>query len=426
MRPLGGQRPPPHVRDVAGQSDTDVHGEVSSTVTAANMSSYWPSWAARREGARQFDAFQADSDAIEMMIAQAELIRSRQLRRLRRIVFAVIDDLDAQILHALQLAPRVSFRRIAAVVESTEATVARRYHRLRRDGVVRVVGIQNRWVDGEASWLCRMRAAPPEHIPKIADALIRRPDVSHANVLAGWTDLVCVIRAPPLIEGREDLLQLLPRTTSVTDITIDLLLHTFGDPPPERRGRATGMHSTPSRLKRSWPNGQSRNHGTDRARSAQRTRPSWRRWPKTGARHSRKLAALSGWSVARVGRRLAALEACGALYYDVDVLPERLGHHLSAMLWLTVAPKDVHRVGEGIAAHDQIAFAGATSGSRNVVAIAICRDAGDLYRYLSEQLGKIEEVLGYEVNIRTQRLKQHGSVVSRGRLVNPRPTRIAR
>src|ERR1700761_7832569 len=118
--------------------------------------------------------------------------------------FIVIDDLDAQILHALQLAPRVSFRRIAAVVGASEQTVARRYHRLRRDGVVRVVGLDNRWVYGEASWVCRMRSAP-DRIPQLADALVRRPDVSHANVLAGWTDLVCVVRAP-LGDSREDVL----------------------------------------------------------------------------------------------------------------------------------------------------------------------------------------------------------------------------
>lgn len=41
----------------------------------------------------------------------------------------MIDRLDAQILHALQLAPRVSFRRIAAVVGATEQTVAWRYQR---------------------------------------------------------------------------------------------------------------------------------------------------------------------------------------------------------------------------------------------------------------------------------------------------------
>ena len=55
------------------------------------------------------------------------------------------------------------------------------------------------------------------------------------------------------------------------------------------------------------------------------------------------------------------------------------------------------------------------------MAIAICRDTDDLYRYLSEELGQIAEIVSYEVNIRTQRLKQHGSVIAHGRLINPKP-----
>ncbi|MGV0042737.1 Lrp/AsnC family transcriptional regulator [Mycobacterium colombiense] len=335
----------------------------------------------------------------------------------------MLDQLDAQILHALQLAPRVSFRRIATVVEATEQTVARRYHRLRRDGVVRVVGLENRWVDGEGSWVCRMHAAP-ERIQKLADALVRRPDVSHANVLAGWTDLVCVIRAP-LDNGRQDLLQLLPRTTSVTDITIDLLLHSFGHPasaPWTGYGHTlTDRQAAEILAERTGPLS-----GAQRCLPTADDRPIFEALAEDGRMSQPKLAARAGWSVARLGRRIAALEACGALLYDVDLLPERLGHQLSAMLWLTLAPRDVHRVGECIAAHHHIAFAGAVSGTKNLVAIVICRDIDDLYRYLSEQLGQIEEILSYEVNIRTQRLKQHGSLVAQGRLINPRPIRTPR
>lgn len=331
----------------------------------------------------------------------------------------MIDQLDGLILHALQLAPRVSFRRIAAVVGATEQTVARRYHRLRRDGVVRVVGLENRWVQGEASWVCRIRAAP-ERIPQLADALVRRPDVSHTNVLAGWTDLICVIRAP-LGEGREDLLlRLLPRSASVADITVDLLLHAFGQPataPWTGYGHRLSDQQAAEIL-------------ADRARAAAPTaptpttaedRPIFDALAEDGRAPQSQLAKRTGWSVARVGRRIAALESGGALLYDVDILPERLGYQLSAMLWLTLAPKDIHRVGERIAAHQQIAFTGATSGSANLMAIAICRDAEDLYRYLSVELGQIDGILGYEVSIRTQRLKQHGSLVMHGRLINPRP-----
>lgn len=338
----------------------------------------------------------------------------------------MIDPLDGQILHALQISPRLSFRRIAAVVGATEQTVARRYHRLRRDGVVRVVGLENPWVDGGADWadwVCRIQARP-DRIPQLADGLIRRPDVSHANVLLGWTDLVCTVRAPLGDSGQGGLLQRLPRAGSVTNIDIDAVLHTFGRPPSapwtgyghklstEQAEHILGLVDRP-------PSGQP-------CRPTREDRPMLDALADDGRTPHSRLADVTGWSVARVRRRLTALEAGGALLYDVDVLPERLGYHLSAMLWLTVAPQHTHRVGELVAAHDHVAFAAAVSGKKNLMAVVICRDVRDLHEYLVNQLGAIEEVLSYEVSIRTQRLKQHGSVIAHGRLMNPAPTRAAR
>ena len=69
-----------------------------------------------------------------------------------------------------------------------------------------------------------------------------------------------------------------------------------------------------------------------------------------------RLAELTGWSKARVTRRLDALESSGALSYEVDLLPERLDHHLNATLWLRVAPAHLHRVGEELAGNDKVAF----------------------------------------------------------------------
>ncbi|MEB4211723.1 Lrp/AsnC ligand binding domain-containing protein [Mycobacterium sp. 94-17] len=70
--------------------------------------------------------------------------------------------------------------------------------------------------------------------------------------------------------------------------------------------------------------------------------------------------------------------------------------------------EELQCVGERVAAHDRIAVAGVVSGTKNLMAIATCRDTDDLHRYLNEQLGPVEEILGYEGSIRTQRLKQHG------------------
>jgi DNA-binding Lrp family transcriptional regulator len=345
-----------------------------------------------------------------------------------RILFVVIDALDGQILHSLQLSPRASFRSIGTVVGAPEQTVARRYHRLRRDGVVRVVGLENPWVEDEATWVCRMHAKP-DRISQLADALVGRPEVSHANVLSGWTDLTCVIRAP-LGENREGmLLQRLPRTTSISDFNIDLVLHTFGQPANAQwtgYGHKLSVQQADQILAERPARPLVNLSSNPTASPAAEDRVMLDALAEDGRAPHSRLAKRTGWSVARVGRRVATLEASGALIYDVDVLPERLGFHLNAVLWLTVAPKDVRRVGEQLAAHDEIAFAGAISGSKNLMAVVICRDIGDLYRYLADCLGSIEGVLTYEVSVRTQRLKQHGSVIAHGRLINPNPVRSPR
>ncbi len=106
-----------------------------------------------------------------------------------------MEAVDRHILHALQVAPRASFRHIAEVIGVGEQTVARRYRALRRDGVLRVVGVVNPRVYGECQWIVRVRAKPAD-LPRLAEALVRRPDVTHVNALSGGTELVCVARAP--------------------------------------------------------------------------------------------------------------------------------------------------------------------------------------------------------------------------------------
>ena len=329
------------------------------------------------------------------------------------------DVLDVQILHALQLSPRVSFRRIATVLGASEQTVARRFQRLRRDGVVRVVGLENPWTDRDVYWVCRIHAKP-DRISQLADALVRRPDVAHAHILSGWTELVCIIRAP-LGEDREDtVLQRLPRITSVIDVNVDLVLHTFGRP-ASTPWTGYGHRLSDEQAEQVLADCIQQPSPRQPTRPAVEDRPILDALAEDGRAPHSLLAERTGWTVARVGRRLATLEASGALFYDTDLLPERLGYRVSAMLWLSVTPRYIQQVGEEIAAHPEIPFAAAISGRNNLVAVAICRDTHDLYRYLTDHLAPIKHVLTSDVRIRTQFLKQHGSVIAHGRLINPKP-----
>ncbi|WP_422745325.1 Lrp/AsnC family transcriptional regulator [Mycobacterium sp. WMMD1722] len=326
-----------------------------------------------------------------------------------------MDASDGLILHALQIAPRASFRRIAGVVGIDEQAVARRYHALRRAGVLRVVGVVNPWVHGECQWVVRVRAKPDD-LQRLAEALVRRPDVTHANVLSGGTELVCVVRAPVGDSG-DGLLSRLPRTSTVLDMRIDLILSVFGSP-TGTQWTGHGHRLDADRIVALHPADMP--HAERPMAPAPEDQPLLDALADDGRVPDSALARLTGWSPARVKRRLAALQTSGTLTYDLDLLPERLGFAMNAIIWMSVRPQHLTSVGERIAGHADVASVAAVSGPANLMAVVICRDTEHLYRYLAEHLGSVELIESYEVSVRSKRLKQVGSLVSAGRLVRVR------
>ena len=326
----------------------------------------------------------------------------------------MLEPLDGKILHALQLSPRVAFRRVAGVLDVPEQTVARRYRKLRRDGVVRVAGLIDPRVYGECQWVVRVQAKPDD-LPRLTEALVRRPDVTHANVLSGWTELVCVIQAP-LGEGGDGLLRRLPRTSAVLGLDISLILHQFGER-ASSQWTAYGHTLTDEQSAEMLRDAEGGGATGRPASPTDEDGTLFEALAEDGRAPHARLAELTGWSPARVKRRIAALEAAGTLVYDVDLLPDRLGFNINAMLWLTVAPRHLAAVGEQIAAHDEVATVVAVSGRYNLMAVIICRDVDHLYRYLAEGLASIDHIQNYEISIRARRLKQAASLIVHGRLI---------
>ena len=324
----------------------------------------------------------------------------------------MLAPLDGQILHALQLSPRASFRRIGDVVGAPEKTVARRYRSLRRDGVVRVVGLVNPLVRGESQWIVRVHTKP-EDLPRLAEALARRPEVTHVNVLSGSTELVCVVRAQ-LHDSGEGLLHRLPRTSSVLGIDVDLVLHVFGE--PSNAGWTGYGHTLTGEQAATLIEapGTSRRNPVPPAGD---DLPLLDALAADGRTPHSQLADTLGWSPARVTRRIAALEASATLLYDVDVLPERLGFPVHAMVWMKIPPRQLAGAAEQILAHREIASVMAVSGTHNVVAVVIAADVDQLYRYLTERLATVDHISDYAVSVRARRVKQTGSLVSHGRLI---------
>ncbi|MDX2545395.1 Lrp/AsnC family transcriptional regulator [Streptomyces sp. WI04-05B] len=330
----------------------------------------------------------------------------------------MIDEMDRKILHALQCAPRLPFRHIAEVTGVSEQTAARRYHALRRSGVMRVVGLVNPAVHGKAQWVTRIRSRP-DRVGPLADSLAKRPDVAYANLASGGSEIICMIHSPVEAERDDIILRQLPRSASVLDVSIDLLLHPFGETgTSEWTGYGDGL--TPDQVRQLTADRPPTPTGPLRP-PAEEDAPLLDALAEDGRTTHTRLAELTGWSNTRVARRMEALETSGTLFYDVELLPERLGHTLNATLWLRVTPARLQQAGEQLAQHAEVAFAGAISGHHNLMVSVICRDAEDFYRYLTTSVAAVEGIDAYEVSIRVRRLKQAASLIFRGRLVHTTP-----
>lgn len=291
-----------------------------------------------------------------------------------------LDELDRQILAALQADARAPFRRIAEVLGTSDQTVARRFARLRGTGRVRVLGLTNPERLGESVWLIRARSTPDAAVP-IAEALARRPDTTWVFITSGGTEISCSSRAHDTQDSESLLLQKLPRTQRIIDVSAQQQLHVFYgyDAGPLLKSGALS-ESQISELMSDLP---VPSDGGDPVVLDEVDRQLLDLLAVDGRVPIDELAERTGVPASTVRRRLTALRASGVLYFDVDF--ETRGSDAAACthMWLTVSPRDLPSVGATLATHPEVAFAAATTGRTNIYCSLLASDAAALYRYLT-------------------------------------------
>ena len=123
-----------------------------------------------------------------------------------------VDDLDRGIIEALQENGRESFRRIAALLGVSEATVRARYARLTSEGVLQVVAVTNPLGLGFDQALVGVRTSGPPS--EVADEISRWPEADYVVVTAGQFDLVVEVVA----SDRRELLALTNRMRALDGV----------------------------------------------------------------------------------------------------------------------------------------------------------------------------------------------------------------
>lgn len=289
------------------------------------------------------------------------------------------DDLDRQVVHALQVDARAPFRRIGEVLGVSDQTVARRYGRLRDEQAMRVLGLTDPVVVDERQWIFRVRVAP-DVVREVADALAARSDTSWIALCAGGAELIGTAYG----EGAEaPLLEEFPRTRHVLDVRADQVLRIFyggAGEPFAKQGPLTDAQVAELAAYVPEPTGPAGPLDTADRRIVAVLRGD-------GRASVEQIVAATGLSAATVRRRLHDLRAGGAVRFDVDLDMRVLRLALRTLLRLTIAPADLPDAGREIAAHPEVAFAAATTGESNLFASIATTDPSALYDYLTTRVG---------------------------------------
>jgi DNA-binding Lrp family transcriptional regulator len=365
-----------------------------------------------------------------------------------------LDEVDRQLLHALLVAPRASFRLLAEAVGVSDQTIARRYRRMAQAPGLRVLGVINGERAGWADWLIRIQAAPGG-AQRIADTLARRPDTRWVRLLSGGTEIACVLQARTPEQRNTVFLEGLPGSRHVTGIAAHSILHVFSSVAWGGYASALTTAQLAVLAGADADGGVNADAGVDvgegagvgadagvgagagsgadadagagagagaeagavpgagSAANATALRadddPLIAELARDGRASVAALAAATHWHESTVRRRIDELQQAGVLYFDVDVDEALLGVGVNVMLWLSVEPAHLEAAGRAVGLHPEVPFAAATTGPANLVVTAVFRDNRQLYAYLTTKLAGIPGVRSIETTPVIGTLKRSGT-----------------
>jgi DNA-binding Lrp family transcriptional regulator len=266
--------------------------------------------------------------------------------------------------------------------------------------------------------LVRVRCRPDGAV-QVAEALARRDDAAWVSIAAGGAEVTFSLH-PRTQQDRDDLLvQRLQRSAPVLDITASMILHRFvGRNAVDWRGRRD--------IRTSQQAGQPTMASPIDIQLEDGDGALLELLARDGRTSYAVLARATGMTIGRVIRRVAALQAGGILYFDLDIAPAALGSGLAAFLWLNVGPAHLDSVGRALADHDETTYTAAVTGPFNLFATVFCESTDHLYRYMATEMAALDGVHSFELSPVLRRLKQAGALIDGDRLAQPAPAPVRR
>ena len=290
----------------------------------------------------------------------------------RHVAQDLVDELDLELVHALQLDPRASWTALGRVLEIDPVTAARRWDRLEQAGLAWTFGVPG---PAARTGMLRLMYGELESAHGGLDAaiedLLDRPHVLYLHHMTGSRCLLAGIAVADLPAASAFVLRELDAVPGIRAHHPELLVTTYGDAGKWRLGTLEPARQQALRGdgSRTGPNVRPLD-ATDEALIRALTTDA--RLPHTD------LAARVGTSEATARRRLTRLLADGRLRLRCEIAQSVSGWPVTAALWCHVPPTRLAAVARAAANLPETRLAAGMTGTENLLLITWLRDAADL------------------------------------------------
>lgn len=315
------------------------------------------------------------------------------------------DELDLQLLHGLQIAPRVSWARAARILQTSPVTLMGRWDRLRSQGLAWVVAHPSGH-DEVLTAFVDVDLEPGAHREAVT-ALARDPRAMSIEQSARGRDLSLTVMARDLTALSRYLLDVLPSVPGVQRQRARLALQIH------RQGRDWRLNTLDT----------SQREGFEAAR--QHVAPSGRHLPRDpqpiiealaldGRAGAAEIARATGRNPATVRRHLARIVGSGALSFRCEIAQDPTLWGLNCT-WLIRVPEEAkQRAVAALATLPEMRLCVSTTGDTNLLVAVWARSASDLMR-LERLLGERMPWLSLVESVVTLRtVKRFGWLVGDG------------
>ncbi|MBW4717138.1 Lrp/AsnC family transcriptional regulator [Saccharothrix obliqua] len=304
---------------------------------------------------------------------------------------AALDDVDLDIIAALQLDPRAAFDRVAEVLGTTGRTVARRVDRMTEAGVLRFVCEVHRSLVSEGTRVHSWIRTEPRLIHQVAETLTAMPEVVFCCTTADSAGVYCTA-VPGRGERAAFLTSRLPAVPGILATRSEIELRVVRKASSWRLPRLTAGQR--AALARPVPD------------FAQRARPlsEEERTAVALLRDDARLAYADlaralGMTQPRARRLVLNLLDEGLLQPRVDVEPGALGYRTEAIIGLRTQFGHATAVAEALTRYGGTRYLARVAGTSSLLCQAVFQDELALADFLDDQLSGVDAVVHAEVSM---------------------------